>query len=385
MSRVIAVTGSASGIGAATAALLRERGDRVIGVDLRDAEVCADLSMTAGRAAAVAEVAALATEGLDGLVTCAGLSQAGAAQVSVNYFGTVDLVLGLQPALARSSAPRVALVSSISSTQPSDAAIIDACLAGDEPAALAHAEDAVAARRAHEIYSSTKTALNRWLRTVAVADEFAGQTGPCAHCGKTVTVPSAGMAPPPQPPEPTPTPIDTGGRSAIAARLPCSTSIIATFALVWYMGFILLVAWGKPLLGTLLADGLSVGMLLGSLVILLSWAFTGAYVTWANRHYDTAVKALRKHGIGVGFYFSLCDWHHPDYPAFTEETPLAPNSPYSASKAGLIGLTRSAAVELTLARKLPSQWMAVPSEAALSRSMTMAMPWPPPMHMVMSP
>lgn len=173
--RLLAVTGSASGIGATIAALLRARGDRVIGVDLHDAEVTADLSTAAGRAAAVAGVAAAAGDDpLDGLITCAGLSRAGAPQVSVNYFGTVDLVLGLQPRLAAAPAPRVALVSSISSTQPSDPAIVAACLDGDEPAALAAAEAAVAAGRPHEIYSSTKLALNRWLRRTAVSGEFAG-------------------------------------------------------------------------------------------------------------------------------------------------------------------------------------------------------------------
>lgn len=44
MTRTFVVTGSASGIGAATADLLRDRGFRVIGVDLRDADVMADLS-----------------------------------------------------------------------------------------------------------------------------------------------------------------------------------------------------------------------------------------------------------------------------------------------------------------------------------------------------
>ncbi|MEA3055442.1 MAG: alpha-L-fucosidase [Actinomycetota bacterium] len=29
--------------------------------------------------------------------------------------------------------------------------------------------------------------------------------------------------------------------------------------------------------------------------------------------------AMRAEGIKVGFYFSLSDWHHPDYPAFREE------------------------------------------------------------------
>ncbi|HZT64712.1 MAG TPA: alpha-L-fucosidase [Acidimicrobiales bacterium] len=31
------------------------------------------------------------------------------------------------------------------------------------------------------------------------------------------------------------------------------------------------------------------------------------------------VEAMRAEGLRVGLYFSLSDWHHPDYPAFTEE------------------------------------------------------------------
>jgi alpha-L-fucosidase len=30
------------------------------------------------------------------------------------------------------------------------------------------------------------------------------------------------------------------------------------------------------------------------------------------------VEAVRAEGLAVGLYFSLSDWHHPDYPAFTE-------------------------------------------------------------------
>jgi alpha-L-fucosidase len=36
------------------------------------------------------------------------------------------------------------------------------------------------------------------------------------------------------------------------------------------------------------------------------------------------VDATREAGLRVGFYFSLCDWHHPDYPAFRDE-----HRPYS--------------------------------------------------------
>jgi NAD(P)-dependent dehydrogenase (short-subunit alcohol dehydrogenase family) len=49
MSRVSVVTGAASGIGRATKELLESRGQRVIGVDVHDADVKADLSTADGR------------------------------------------------------------------------------------------------------------------------------------------------------------------------------------------------------------------------------------------------------------------------------------------------------------------------------------------------
>ncbi len=61
-----------------------------------------------------------------------------------------------------------------------------------------------------------------------------------------------------------------------------------------YFGFILLVAWDKPLLGTLLAPGLSLGTLLGALVIVSAWILVWIYVRWANAHYDSTVASLRK-------------------------------------------------------------------------------------------
>lgn len=74
-------------------------------------------------------------------------------------------------------------------------------------------------------------------------------------------------------------------RGRIAAALTVSTMVV-------YFGFILLVAWGKPLLAIRVHPGLSVGILLGSFVIIAAWVLTGIYVRWANRHYDEAVKRL---------------------------------------------------------------------------------------------
>jgi uncharacterized membrane protein (DUF485 family) len=61
-----------------------------------------------------------------------------------------------------------------------------------------------------------------------------------------------------------------------------------------YFGFILLVAYAKPLLARLVRPGLSLGTLLGVLVIVSAWVLTWVYVRWANGRYDTTVAELRE-------------------------------------------------------------------------------------------
>jgi NAD(P)-dependent dehydrogenase (short-subunit alcohol dehydrogenase family) len=173
----IAITGSASGIGAATAARLREAGHTVIGVDRRDADVVADLGTPAGREAAIAAIGERSAGVLDGLVTCAGLgplpSRPGSAIVSVNYFGTVVLLEGLRPLLAAAAAPAAVAISSNSVTTsagiPAD--VVAHCLAGDEAAARAAAD---AAGGLGGTYQASKLALARWVRRHAVRPEWIG-------------------------------------------------------------------------------------------------------------------------------------------------------------------------------------------------------------------
>ena len=149
------VSGSASGIGAAVTARLRDDGHTVIGVDLHEAEVTGDLATTSGRDAAVAAVGAM-TDRVDGVVPCAGVAGLTATDpqlvVSLNYFGAVSLVSGLRPLMGEGSS--VVLVSSNSVTcQPGwSADVTAACLADDEEKArrLAAPEDAV------NIYPATK-------------------------------------------------------------------------------------------------------------------------------------------------------------------------------------------------------------------------------------
>ena len=76
---------------------------------------------------------------------------------------------------------------------------------------------------------------------------------------------------------------------AIAAKRWTIALILSALMLVIYLGFILLVAFGKPLLSILLTQGLSLGILLGALTIVSCWILSIIYVIWANRRYDEAI------------------------------------------------------------------------------------------------
>lgn len=173
--KTFVVSGAASGIGAATTALLRTQGDRVITVDLRDADVVADLSTPAGRSVAVAGVEQL-TDVVDGLVPCAGIAGASgvdsAVVVSVNFFGAVALVRGLRSRLAAARGASVVLLASNSITAMPGwrTSVADLCLADDEEAARTDAREADSVL----VYPATKAALAWWARREGVTDRWIG-------------------------------------------------------------------------------------------------------------------------------------------------------------------------------------------------------------------
>jgi len=177
---VYVVTGAASGMGRATAERLRLDGHRVIGVDLRDVEVCADLATPHGRRHATSAVLALAGGQLDGAVLAAGVGPVpGAGKVelilAVNYFGVIDLLRAWQPALAAAGNAKVVVVGSNSTTTmpmvPTGA--VRALLRGDLNAAVR----AVRRRRVATsamAYGASKIAVSQWVRRNAVEKDWAG-------------------------------------------------------------------------------------------------------------------------------------------------------------------------------------------------------------------
>jgi NAD(P)-dependent dehydrogenase (short-subunit alcohol dehydrogenase family) len=174
--RTTVITGAASGIGKATAALLIERGNRVIGVDVRDADINADLSTEEGRAAMVDEVRSQSGGTIDAVIANAGLATPTARTVAVNYFGTVATLTDLRPLLTGSSAPRAVATASMASLFPPDAILLEALLTDDRNAALARGAEMEAAggELADQIYGTTKQALARWIRKQAPTPAWAG-------------------------------------------------------------------------------------------------------------------------------------------------------------------------------------------------------------------
>lgn len=71
---------------------------------------------------------------------------------------------------------------------------------------------------------------------------------------------------------------------------------LTALVMLIYFGFILLIAYGKAFMGSLITPGLSVGILFGALVIVASWLLTWWYVRWANGTYDAELRNLRGGG-----------------------------------------------------------------------------------------
>jgi NAD(P)-dependent dehydrogenase (short-subunit alcohol dehydrogenase family) len=167
---VIAVTGSAGGIGGAIRRHIEAEGHDVIGVDVRDAEVVADLSSAAGRGEALDGIREAAGSALDGLVVAAGIGGSTSAPPSmvarINYFGAVALLEGLREPLARGGLRAAVAISSNSATAvpAQDLTLVEHCLAGREDEAADHADTL----DGELVYAHAKLALARRVRRLAV-------------------------------------------------------------------------------------------------------------------------------------------------------------------------------------------------------------------------
>lgn len=170
------MTGSASGIGAATVKKLIAAGHIVIGVDIQNSDVIADLSSAEGRKIAATLVLEKSNESIDVVIACAGLARALTQTVSVNYFGVTEFLNSLLPTLSKAKAPRVVVTSSVASLTPNNPALVEAMLADDEKTAIGIAQEMIEQGGGVErlIYGSTKRAISRWIRRESIKSQWAG-------------------------------------------------------------------------------------------------------------------------------------------------------------------------------------------------------------------
>jgi NAD(P)-dependent dehydrogenase (short-subunit alcohol dehydrogenase family) len=147
--------------------LLEADGMRVVGVDLHDAEVIADVSTPEGRSKAVAGVLETAGGAIQKLVVAAGvgghIEQADLVP-RVNYFGALAVLDGLAVAMKGQPDAAAVVVSSNSAQMPGliseDSPFIQAMLDDDEERAIAELPEAGAALA----YPMSKHALARAVR-----------------------------------------------------------------------------------------------------------------------------------------------------------------------------------------------------------------------------
>lgn len=160
---IYAMTGGATGIGAAIKQQLIDAGHQVIVVDIKDADVIADLSTADGRQAAIDGITAAAPDGLDGFVPCAGLGpnvRPLSLVTKVNYFGALATITGLKDLVARKNG-NIVLISSNSAPMPGlNDEHIELLLAGKESEAC----ELIETLDGHNAYAGSKNAITRWMR-----------------------------------------------------------------------------------------------------------------------------------------------------------------------------------------------------------------------------
>ena len=88
-------------------------------------------------------------------------------------------------------------------------------------------------------------------------------------------------------------PDDATTRLKALARARARIAGILTVAMITiYFGFVLLIAFRRDVLARLVVPGLSLGILLGALVIVASWLLTWIYVRWCNANYDAQLRDI---------------------------------------------------------------------------------------------
>ncbi len=163
MNKIYAMTGGATGIGAAVKQQLIDRGDQVIVIDIQASDIVADLSTTEGRANALRALEEKAPDGLDGFIPCAGLgphTKPYSLIARVNFFGSTAMIEGVRPLLEKKKGVIVVISSNSAPLPGYSEDFIKKLLSGDEEQAC----KLIDTLDGQTAYGGSKRALAIWMR-----------------------------------------------------------------------------------------------------------------------------------------------------------------------------------------------------------------------------
>lgn len=201
---VYVVTGGSGGIGGCTVQALREQGHEVVNVDLKGADICANLATEEGRNEIIRQLHEKYPDGIDGLCCVAGVSGDGSSLkliVSLNYFGAVRLAEGVYDLLKKK---RGSCVMTASNTISQGAARMDVVHMltsakdyRDEQDILALCDrfDGTNLSVGNSYYVATKYALALWVRRVSATWAANGVRVNSVAPGNVATPMTASMSP----------------------------------------------------------------------------------------------------------------------------------------------------------------------------------------------
>jgi uncharacterized membrane protein (DUF485 family) len=82
-------------------------------------------------------------------------------------------------------------------------------------------------------------------------------------------------------------------RALVRKRWTLNVTLLAALFVTYY-GFILLIAWDRPLITSKIGAYTTLGIPLGVGVIVVAWIWTAIYVVVSNTKHDPEVERLRK-------------------------------------------------------------------------------------------
>ncbi len=196
---IYVVTGASSGIGAETAKIIREAGNEVVNIDVKDGDIDANLATPEGRQACIDEVHKRYPDGLDGVVCNAGVSGGRVPNtliLQLNYFGAVAIAEGLFDLLEKKGGACVVTASNTIAQGNIPMDVVDMLTnVGDEQRICELYKDTDPVTMGHMFYTATKFALARWMRRTSAEWAARGVRLNAIAPGNVRTAMTAGLSP----------------------------------------------------------------------------------------------------------------------------------------------------------------------------------------------